>query len=203
MEIQYAITVTNASEQNYNGDYAGEVELENIKAYIDDATRFTAGVDANTGWKLETNEGTKTTNKDNITYTFEEDEGKIARGDSTSLSYTVTQVLTNDETATFTYNGAVEITLLNSSDGRTPAGSVLDSEPDPVSEAEDEEVGTPAGIIYTAAQEPDTGIAPLITITPPTGENRNYTEIIIISITSIAIVAIGIIGIKKFMKRSK
>ena len=206
MEIQYAITVKNNSEQNYEGYVVakddGTVQLENIKAYIDDATRFTADVDANNGWTVETNSGTKTNNKDNITYTFDtgKEEGKIERGKDLTINYTVTQVLTNDETATFAYNGAAEITLLKSSAGRTPEGSILDSEPDPMDTTSDDYA---AGTIYLAKQESDTGVAPLITITPPTGENKNYTEIIIISIASIAIVAVGIIGIKKFMKRSK
>ena len=205
LEITYGITVSNMGESNYQdyinnvynaGENEGSIEIIEVTGYIDDTLRCNTEIDANKEWRLEAAVGTS--NKDNIV----SKEGNAIRGEmkqlrNKSTNYVATQVLTNDETASFEYNGAAEISTLFSYNGRTPVRSIVANGPKENPESET------AGVLYLAQeyQEPDTAISTLIAITPPTGENRNYIEIITVAIASLAVITLGIIGIKKFFKK--
>ncbi len=205
----YQVTVTNKSENNYDGYvYApenidlSEIKIEEMRVFLDDKLIYNPELTANRtdnkeNWTLETSN--LTLNKENMisanNNALTKDSINNKDKNSVSANYVVTQILTGDDWVENNFNEATEIGKEISNNGRVPENSILGNSPKPISNPDDEK----AGQVWDKEQEVDTGIARDIVITSPRGEDRNYMPIVIVTISSLAVVTLGVLGIKKFL----
>ena len=109
---------------------------------------------------------------------------------------------------TLVYNNLCEIVQTSNSQGRRQKFAIPGNQPmanqelgSNVPADEDDEIYTKVDLV--TPKEIDADSAQEILILPPTGANRNYTLWIIVGITSLVILAGGIILIRKYLKKNK
>ena len=109
---------------------------------------------------------------------------------------------------TLVYNNLSEIVQVSNSQGRRLKYSITGNQPmanqeygSDVPADEDDEIYTKVDLV--TPKEIDADSSQEILILPPTGENRNYTLWIIVGIIALAIIAGGIVLIRKYFKKNK
>lgn len=109
---------------------------------------------------------------------------------------------------TLVYNNLSEIVQVSNSQGRRLKYSITGNQPmanqeygSDVPADEDDEIYTKVDLV--TPKEIDADSSQEILILPPTGANRNYTLWIIVGIIALAIIAGGIVLIRKYFKKNK
>ena len=107
---------------------------------------------------------------------------------------------------TMVYNNLSEIVQVSNTQGRRLKWSVTGNQPMADQDRGSDEPARPEDEIYTNAdlvtpKEIDADSSQEILILPPTGSNRNYTLWIIVGIVALAIIAGGIVLIRRYFKK--
>lgn len=107
---------------------------------------------------------------------------------------------------TMVYNNLSEIVQVSNTQGRRLKWSVTGNQPMADQDRGSDEPARPEDEIYTNAdlvtpKEIDADSSQEILILPPTGANRNYTLWIIVGIVALAIIAGGIVLIRRYFKK--
>ena len=107
---------------------------------------------------------------------------------------------------TMVYNNLSEIVQVSNSQGRRLKWSVTGNQPMADQDRGTDEPARPEDEIYTKAdlvtpKEIDADSSQEILILPPTGANRNYTLWIIVGVIALAIIAGGVILIRRYFKK--
>ena len=215
-EVGYEIKVTNTSEVDYDSEayylYGRKegniitIQATGIYDYLKGSNSDAAKND--TMWSIvpvdatQTMELSKIEGKTVIDYVADRLTKELKPGEPVSENIYATKPLAN--TGDISLENDTEIKGMESG-GTTHTSTNPTNPSDPSNSAESTE-GTNNDTVtrkFKTGREPQARFSTLfataepVTITPPTGENRDYTAVIIISIAAITILGTGIIVIKK------
>ena len=158
--------------------------------YLDKEWEFNTADNTENGWEIKTLEdeqikkllnsdvvGNDTVKESLILYTEKLANQKLEPGQKESVNMNVTKVLAvTDEIDLNNYTEIIKV-------DKTGGGNIVSS--------------TPGNYVPGESAELDSDNAQSITVTPPTGENRNYIIITGVVVGALIITAVGIILIKK------
>ena len=202
LEVEYKIIASNASELDYiDKEYylfgIKKSDMQKITItpsaiidYLDKEWEFNTADNTENGWEIKTLEDEQikkllnsdvvendTVKESLILYTEKLANQKLEPGQKESVNMNVTKVLAvTDEIDLNNYTEIIKV-------DKTGGGNIVSS--------------TPGNYVPGESAELDSDNAQSITVTPPTGENRNYIIITGVVVGALIITAVGIIVIKK------
>ena len=215
LEIEYTFNINNTSELDYiNREYyyfgIEGTEDEKVQLapamiidYLDNSIASSEEANTDLGWQRLTEEmpntgeiivdGIKLTSElkdtfdktNTILYNEILNSTYLAPEENTNLKCVVGRLITN-QNSEMIYENNAEITYVTKN-----GGGLLETTPgNYIPDKEDDTGNNPT-------HEVDDDLAETVTITAPTGENRNYVPFIILGITSLTMISVGIIMIKR------
>lgn len=200
LEVEYKIIAKNISELDYiseeyykygiNKDPVVTITPTAIIDYLDKDWEFEESRNQESGWEIKTPEeaeqlqllgaeviNSETINESIILYTEKLKDQALQPTQSASVNLIVSKVLAVTDEIDF--NNDTEIVKID----KTGGSDIISS--------------TPGNYIPGETDEFDSDMAQSVTVTPPTGENRNFIIITGVIVGALIITAVGIIVIKK------
>lgn len=200
LEVEYKIIAKNISELDYTSEeyYKYGINKEPVVTitptaiidYLDKDWEFEESRNQEGGWEIKTPEeaeqlqllgaeviNSETINESIILYTEKLKDQALQPTQSASVNLIVSKVLAVTDEIDF--NNHTEIVKID----KTGGSDIISS--------------TPGNYIPGESDEFDSDMAQSVTVTPPTGENRNFIIITGVIVGALIITAVGIIVIKK------